>query len=363
LVKNPAFAMFLEGIATRGPDSFYVGPNSQAIVATVSGSLRNPSPMALGDIATYEAKPRTSVCGTYRGYLICGMGPSSSGGTTVFETLKQLERFDLTALGPSSATGWHLIAESMRLAYADREQFLGDADYVSVPVAGLMDPTYLASRSALISPDRTMANVTAGNPPGAPKVTCAAAPVEERGTSHFVAVDSAGNVASETSTIESPFGSGLMVSGYYLNNELTDFNLAPDKNGCPTANRVEGGKRPRSSMSPTIVWGPDGHVRLAVGAAGGVTIPAQVLKAIIGVIDWHLTAQQAIALPTIFAPGGDTVFVERGTALEAMIPKLQALGHQVQVRDPSFKANAIEWVGGRWVGAADPRSEGAALAE
>jgi gamma-glutamyltranspeptidase/glutathione hydrolase len=363
LVKNPAFAMFLEGIATRGPDSFYVGPNSQAIVATVRGSLRNPSPMALGDIATYEAKPRTSVCGTYRGYLICGMGPSSSGGTTVFETLKQLERFDLTALGPSSATGWHLIAESMRLAYADREQFLGDADYVSVPVAGLMDPTYLASRSALISPDRTMANVTAGNPPGAPKVTCAAAPVEERGTSHFVAVDSAGNVASETSTIESPFGSGLMVSGYYLNNELTDFNLAPDKNGCPTANRVEGGKRPRSSMSPTIVWGPDGHVRLAVGAAGGVTIPAQVLKAIIGVIDWHLTAQQAIALPTIFAPGGDTVFVERGTALEAMIPKLQALGHQVQVRDPSFKANAIEWVGGRWVGAADPRSEGAALAE
>jgi gamma-glutamyltranspeptidase/glutathione hydrolase len=363
LVKNPAFATFLEGIAARGPDSFYVGPNSQAIVATVNGGPRNPSQMAPGDIATYEAKPRTSVCGTYRGYRICGMGPSSSGGTTVFETLKQLERFDLTALGPNSPTAWHLIAESMRLAYADREQYLGDADYVSVPVAGLMDPAYLASRSALISPDRTIAKVAAGNPPGAPKVVCAAAPIEERGTSHFVAVDSAGNVASETSTIESPFGSGLMVSGYYLNNELTDFNLAPDKNGCPTANRVEGGKRPRSSMSPTIVWGPDGHVRLAVGAAGGATIPAQVLKAIIGVIDWHLTAQKAIALPTIFAPGGDTVFVERGTYLEGMVQQLHTLGHTVQVRDPSFKANAIEWVRGRWVGAADPRSEGAALAE
>jgi gamma-glutamyltranspeptidase/glutathione hydrolase len=363
LVKNPAFAAFLEGIAARGPDSFYVGPNAQAIVATVNGSPRNPSQMALGDIATFEGKPRTSVCGTYRGYKICGMGPSSSGGTTVFETLKQLERFDLTKLGPNSPTAWHLIAESMRLAYADREQYLGDADYVSVPVAGLMDPTYLATRAALISPDRTIQNVVAGNPPGAPKVACAGAPVEERGTSHFVAVDAAGNVASETSTIESPFGSGLMVSGYYLNNELTDFNLVPDKNGCPTANRVEGGKRPRSSMSPTIVWGPDGHVRLAVGAAGGATIPAQVLKAIIGVVDWHLSAQQAIALPVIFAPGGDTVFVERGTYLEAMAPQLQALGHKVQVRDPSFKANAIEWVNGSWVGAADPRSEGAAVSQ
>jgi gamma-glutamyltranspeptidase/glutathione hydrolase len=363
LVKNPAFAAFLEGIAARGPDSFYVGPNAQAIVATVNGSPRNPSQMALGDIGTYEGKPRTSVCGTYRGYKICGMGPSSSGGTTVFETLKQLERFDLTKLGPNSPTAWHLIAESMRLAYADREQYLGDADYVSVPVAGLMEPTYLARRSALISPDKTIANVVAGTPPGAPKVACAGAPVEERGTSHFVAVDSEGNVASETSTIESPFGSGLMVSGYYLNNELTDFNLAPEKNGCPTANRVEGGKRPRSSMSPTIVWGPEGHVRLAVGAAGGATIPAQVLKAIIGVVDWHLSAQQAIALPVIFAPGGDTVFVERGTSLEGMVPQLQALGHQVEVRDPSFKANAIEWVNGRWVGAADPRSEGAAVSQ
>jgi gamma-glutamyltranspeptidase/glutathione hydrolase len=291
------------------------------------------------------------------------MGPSTSGGTTVFETLKQLERFNLSALGPNSPVAWHLIAESMRLAYADRDRYLGDMDYVPVPVAGLMDPSYLASRSALISPDRTIANVTAGNPPGAPKATCTAAPIDERGTSHFVAVDGQGDVASETSTIESVFGSGLMVNGYYLNNELTDFNIVPTKDGCLTANRVEGGKRPRSSMSPTIVWGPDGHVRLAIGAAGGATIPAQVLKAIIGVIDWHLTAQQAIALPTVFAPGGDKVFVERGTYLEAMIPQLQALGQNVQAMPPGFKANAIEWVDGHWIGAADPRSEGAAVAQ
>ena len=362
LVKNPAFATFLEGIAARGPDSFYVGPNAQAIVATVNGSPLHPSQMTTGDVSTYEAKPRTPVCGTYRGYRICGMAPSSSGGIAVFQTLKQLERFNLSALGPNSPTAWHLIAESMRLAYADREQYLGDSDYVSVPVAGLMDPAYLARRSALISPERTMTIAPAGNPPGAPKQTCKPAPVEERGTSHFVAVDAQGNVASETSTIESIFGSGLMVSGYFLNNELTDFNIIPGKDGCLTANRVEGGKRPRSSMSPTIVWGPDGHVRLAVGAAGGATIPAQVLKAIIGVVDWHLTAQQAIALPVIFAPE-DTVYVERGTFLETMAPQLQALGHKVQVRGPSFKANAIEWANGRWAGGADPRSEGAVVSQ
>src|SRR6185369_9458258 len=179
----------------------------------------------------------------------------------------------------------------------------------------------------------------------------------EAGTSHFVAVDRWGNVASETSTIESGFGSGLMVNGYYLNNELTDFSLTPTNNGVPVANRVEGGKRPRSSMSPTIVYGPDGRVRLAVGAAGGATIIAQVAKAIIGVIDWHLSAQDALALPQIMG-WGNRVTVERGTWLEGLVPQLQAMGHQVILVAPGYKANAIERVNGRWIGAADPRSEG-----
>ena len=362
LVKNPAFADFLDGIAKRGAEAFYAAPNAQDIVAAVNQSPVNPSQMTVGDIASYKAIQRAPVCGTYRGYRICGMGPSSSGGLAVFETLKQLERFDLTALGPNSPVAWHLIAESMRLAYADRELYLGDPGYVSGPTAGLMDSAYLAKRSALISMDRAMPSVAAGHPAGAPKLTCTTGPVPERGTSHFVAVDAAGNVASETSTIEDIFGSGLMVSGYYLNNELTDFNIVPDKDGCLTANRVQPGKRPRSSMSPTIVWDPKGRVRLAVGAAGGPTIPAQVLKAIIGVIDWHYSAQQAIALPVIFALG-DTVYLEKGTFLETMAPQLQAMGHTVQVRAPGFKANAVEWVNGHWAGGADPRSEGAAVSQ
>jgi gamma-glutamyltranspeptidase/glutathione hydrolase len=363
IVKNPAFAALLDKLARLGPDSFYVGPNAQAIAATVSNAPHNPAPMTTGDIASYEAKPRPPVCGMYRIYRICGMGPSSSGGFTVYATLKQLERFNLSALGPNSPTAWHLIAESERLAYADRDKYLADEDFVRVPLAGLMDPAYLAKRSALISPTATIASVHAGMPAGA-DVTCSPARQPERGTSHFVAVDRWGDVASETSTIESSFGSGLMVNGYYLNNELTDFSFVPEKDGCPVANRVEGGKRPRSSMSPTIVYGPDGHVVLAVGAAGGSTIPAQVIKTIIGVLDFHLPANQAIALSMIYAPD-DTVFVESGTPLEAMIPRLKALGHtDVRTIPPgTFKANAIEWLNGRWAGGADPRSEGVAVSE
>jgi gamma-glutamyltranspeptidase/glutathione hydrolase len=362
VVRNPALASFLEQLASRGPDSFYVGPNARGIVAAVNGAARNPSQMTPGDLASYDARRRPPACGKYRRHRICGMGPPSSGETTVFAILKQLERFDLATLGPGSPTSWHLIAESMRLAFADRDAYLADPDFVPVPTAGLIDPGYLAARSALIAPDRTLASVTAGVPAGAPKVTPGLT-IDVPSTSHFVAVDRWGEVASLTSTIESAFGSGLMVNGYYLNNELTDFSIVPAKAGVAVANRVEPGKRPRSSMSPTIVYGPDGKVRLALGAAGGATIIAQVAKAIIGVIDWQLTAQQAIALPVIYAPG-DTVFVERGSSHEAMMPALRALGHaRVELREPGFKANAIERAGGRWVGAADPRSEGAALSE
>ena len=362
LVKNPAFAAFLEKLAKLGPDSFYVGPNARTIAAAVSGAPHNPAPMTTGDFSSYEAKPRPPVCGTYRGYRVCGMGPSSSGGFTVLATLKQLERFNLSALGPQSPTTWHLIAESERLAYADRDKYLADEDFVHVPLAGLIEPAYLERRSALISPTSTTA-VQPGTPAGA-GITCTPASQPERGTSHFVVVDRWGDVASETSTIESSFGSGLMVNGYYLNNELTDFSFEPEKDGCPVANRVEGGKRPRSSMSPTIVYAPDGHVVLAVGAAGGSTIPAQVIKTVIAAIDFHLPPQEAIGLPMIYAPG-DTLFVESGTFLEGMIPQLQALGHaSVRTLPPgTYKANAIEWVDGKWVGGADPRSEGVALSE
>ncbi|WP_372730220.1 gamma-glutamyltransferase [Novosphingobium sp.] len=363
LVRNPALAATLETIAARGADSFYTGDNATLLATKVGTAPRNPAPMTTADLAAYKAVERPAVCGQYRQYRICGMGPPSSGATTVYAILKQLERFDMKALGPADPTAWHLITESQRLAYADREQYAADADFVSVPVKGLIDPAYLAARSALISPSATMPSALPGTPPGATLAFARPAHQEEHGTTHFVTVDRWGNSTSYTSTIEGPFGSGLMVGGYYLNNELTDFNIVPEKDGKPTANRVEGGKRPRSSMAPTLVYGPDGKLRLAVGAAGGTTIPAQVAKAIIGVLDWNLSARDAIALPTVFAPGGETVFVEKGTSLEAMIPALQALGHaKIMARNPSFKANAIEHLDGVWRGAADPRSEGAAVA-
>jgi gamma-glutamyltranspeptidase/glutathione hydrolase len=361
ILRNPELAATLEQIARLGPDWFYVGPNAQALVETARNSPRNPAVIETGDLAAYQVHERPAVCGTYRGYRICGMGPPSSGGLTVFQILKQLERFDLSALGPDSPVAWHLIAESGRLAYADRDTFIGDPDYVDVPIAGMMDETYLAGRSALISPDHALAEARAGNPPGAPARTTAAS-AEVRSTTHFVVVDRAGNVASYTSTVEGPWGSGLTVGGYVLNNELTDFTFAPVRDGAPVANRPEGGKRPMSSMSPTIVYNPDGSIRLAVGAAGGPTIIAQVAKAIIGVLDWRMSAQEAIAQPFILG-WGDRVLVERGTRLEAMAPQLRAMGHQVVPIPSGFKANAIERVDGRWIGAADPRSEGVAIPE
>ena len=233
MVRNPAFADLSREARAARSGQLLRRPNAQAIAAAVSGAPHNPAPMTTGDIASYKAKPRPPVCGTYRGYRICGMGPSSSGGFTVFATLKQLERFDLSALGPHSPTAWHLIAESERLAYADRDKYLADEDFVRVPLAGLMDPAYLASRSALISPTATMAERAGGLARRAPRRLCTPAPQPERGTSHFVAVDRWGDVASETSTIESIFGSGLMVNGYYLNNELTDFSFVPGEGRLP----------------------------------------------------------------------------------------------------------------------------------
>lgn len=361
-VRNPALAALLARIAREGPGAFYAGANARALVARVNTAPTEPAPLSQADLAAYAAPLREPLCGIYRRWRICGMGPPSSGATTVFAILKQLERFDLAALGPDSPVAWHLIAESMRLAYADRDRWIGDPGFVAVPATGLMDPSYLAARSALIDPARSLALVRPGTPPGAQGLARAdTAPTEEHGTTHFVAVDRWGTAVSYTNTIEGPFGSGLMVNGYFLNNELTDFNFAPEDGGRPAANAVGPRKRPRSSMAPTLVYDEAGHLRLAVGAAGGATIPAQVAKAIIGVLDWHLSARAAIALPVLFAPG-DTVFVEKGSAHEALIPALRALGHvDVQVRESSFKANAIEATPTGLVGAADPRSEGAAV--
>lgn len=365
LVRNTALADTLDRVAREGSKAFYTGANAAAIAAKVAFAPHNPAPLTEADVNAYVAKDRVPVCGSYRGYRVCSMGPPSSGATTVLATLIQLERFDLKALGKDNPGAWHLIAESQRLAYADRARFAADADFVPVPVAGMIDTSYLAGRSALIDPGTSISKASAGIPPGAENLSFADSTLQpEYGTSHFSVIDRAGNAVSYTSTIESSFGSGIVVGGYFLNNELTDFDMNPEINGRIVANRVEGGKRPRSSMSPTLVFSPDGRLRLVVGAAGGVTIPAQVIRAIIGVIDWDLSAQEALALPVIFAPGTEIIFVERGTFLESMIPALNALGHaQVSARALPLKANAIELRGSQPWGGADPRSEGKAVSE
>ena len=359
VVKNPELAAFYGKIAQLGPNYFYAGPSAQTLVATVNGAARNPSKMTTGDLAAYHVKETPPICGAYRGYRICGMGRPSSGLTVVLLILKQLERFDMAKLGKDSPVAWHLFAESSRLAYADRDTWLGDPDYVQVPVDGLLAADYIASRSALISPDSTMASIAPGQPAGAPAMKRAELQ-PEHGTSSLTAVDRWGNVAQATVTIESVFGSGQSMNGIFLNNQLTDFNLNPERDGYLTANRVEGGKRPRSSMSPLIVYDPAGKVRLAIGAAGGSTIIAQVAKAVIGVVDWKLTAQDAISLGLLYAPVPGGV-AEKGTQLEAMLPALAALGERLQLAPLGLKANAIEWRDGQWAGAADPRSEGVSM--
>ncbi len=361
-VRNPELATTLRLLAKKGARAFYTKENAAALAQAVSNAPRNAVPMTVKDLAGYRAKLRKPVCMAYHIYTLCGMGPPSSGATTVFQLLGMLERFDLKAMGKDSPEAWHLIGEAMRLAYADRERYLGDADFVDVPVAGLLDKSYIAARSATLSPDRTLPAYEPGLPPGA-KPRTASVTADVPGTTHFVAVDARGQIASMTSTVEGPFGSQLVVKGYFLNNELTDFSFVPEERGAPIANRVEAGKRPLSSMSPTIVYGPDGKPIFTVGAAGGKTIIMQVAKALIARLDWGLSARDAIAAPMIYYSGG-VLQVEAGTSLAAMAVPLAQKGQMVMAVDmPRLKANAADLTPEGWVAAADPRSEGIALSE
>ncbi len=355
-VRVPALAETFRTLAAEGPSAMYDSETAAALAAYVAGETPQDGRMTAADIEGYTAKEREAVCAPYRTYRVCGMGPPSSGGTAVAQMLGQLERFDLAALGPQSPVFWHLFIESQRLAYADRELYSGDADFVEVPTSGLVDPSYMASRSALISPDTTIAKPEPGVPPGAPLARGDGPEEPENGTTHFSVVDRQGNAVSYTSTIEGAFGSGLHWRGFYLNNELTDFTLTPEENGKPVANRVEGGKRPRSSMAPTIVFDASGKPVLVIGAAGGPTIPVTVARAIIGVIDFRMGAQEALAMP--FAMSfGDTLLIEEGSALAAMKDQLTALGHKsIRMGAAPIKANALgRRTDGTWEVATEPR--------
>lgn len=359
IIKNPDIVFTLETVATNGTAGFYETGYAAELANIVKLATPRKGGMTKADVTGYVAKEREPVCGMYRDYKICGMGPPSSGAVAVLQILGQLERFDLAALGVDNPTTWHLFLESQRLAYADRELYLADGDFVDVPVKGLIDPSYLAQRSALIDPTKALSSVEAGIPAGAPTIAWADGdePVEN-GTSHFAVVDSTGTMVSYTSTIEGPFGSGLIFGGFYLNNELTDFSRSPEVDGRMVANRVEGGKRPRSSMAPTVVYSPDGKPFAAIGAAGGTTIPVQTARGIIGLIDFNLSAEDALGLPLLMA-FGDNVLVEEDTWFEDQIEVFKAFGHnQITARNPPLKAGAVYWNGNEWISARDPRLNG-----
>lgn len=362
-LRNPALAATLRDIAAHGPDAFYTGATARAIVTAVRTAPRNPGDMTLSDMAAYRAQDRDPVCFNYRVYRLCGMGPPSSGATTVFAIMGMIESFDMKAMGRDNPMSWHVIAEAMRLAYADRDTYVADPDVVDVPVAGLLDEQYLAARSRLISPFTVATSYAAGTPPGAqPRTTAVAGEVPS--TSHFVAVDRSGNLATMTSTVEGVFGSQLVAAGMVLNNELTDFSLSPMRGGAPVANRVEGGKRPRSSMSPTIVYDASGQPILAVGSAGGPRIIMHVVKTLIGVLDFGLSVDQAIALPNLYMAGDGDILenTELGTT---MAPQLARFGRPVIASELGSKLNAAQRDadGSGWTGAADPRSVGAVAAQ
>jgi gamma-glutamyltranspeptidase/glutathione hydrolase len=329
------------------------------MVDSVTGAPLNRGDMAMSDLAAYKAKEQAAVCGPYRVYVICGMGPPSSGATTVLQILGTLSEFDLKSLGKDNAQSWHLIAEAMKLAYADRQKYLADDAFVDIPVAGLLDPDYVASRSSLIDPEKARADYPAGNPPGAVSRTDAVSS-EVAGTTHFTAVDKNGNIANMTSTIEGPFGSQLISGGFFLNNELTDFTFAPEQNGAPVANRVEAGKRPLSSMSPTLVFDANGKAVMALGSAGGKRIIMHVTKTLIGVLDFDLPLREAIALSNIYFQGR-SILVEDGTPLAAMATDLSKYGADVKISDEGSKVNGAQLTSNGWQGAADPRSEGVAI--
>jgi len=364
LLKNAALAHTYRTLAADGADAFYGGEIAQDIVATVAKAPRAPGPLVLADLTNYRAKGRTPICRGYRGHRICGMGPPSSGGLTTLMILGILESFDLGSEVPGSVSTLHLISEASRLAFADRDAYMGDADFIEVPITGLLEDSYLKQRAQMIEPARAMA------PPEAGKLAGWSGPIPGReatlaqpSTSHFTVVDGDGNVVAMTSSVEFAFGSHLMVRGFLLNNQLTDFSFRPTKDGAPVANRVEGGKRPRSSMSPTIVLDGQNNFRAAVGSPGGPNIIGYVAKTLIGVLDWGLDIQQAISLPNHISRGGP-LYVEAGSSYEGQVDGLTALGHDARGRRLNSGLHGIARAAdGSLQGGADPRREGLAIGD
>lgn len=360
ILQNPQYADTLLTLADQGAAGFYTGPVAADIVRAVSTAPGNPGVLSQIDLALYSVRERDAVCAPYRGLDVCGMGPPSSGALTVGQILGLLEGYDLAALGPDNPESWRLIGDASRLAFADRGRYMADSDYVPMPVKGLVDPDYLAERAQLLAGDDALPEVAPGNPTFDHASNWADdESIELPSTSHISIVDQFGNVLSMTTTIENGFGSRLMVRGFLLNNELTDFSFRSHNDGVPIANRLEPGKRPRSSMAPTIVM-RDGKPVLAIGSPGGSRIIGYVAKSIIAWADWGMNIQQALAFPHAVNRFG-TYDLETGTKAGDMQGDLEAMGYEVNLRDLTSGLHAILIQEGGLQGAADPRREGIAL--
>ena len=370
VLKNPALAKTLRDIARGGADAFYKGRIARDIAAKVKSHPTNPGLLTSTDIANYRPKVREPVCSDYRAFTVCGMPPPSSGGIAVAQMLGMFETRDMARLAPVDGVpgvdAVHLFSEVGRLAYADRNRYAADADFVPLPgrgVPSLIDKAYLAQRAGLIK-ERSMGEAPAGTPPGMEVAWGTDNAIETPSTSHLVVVDGQGAGLSMTTTIEDAFGSRQMVGGFLLNNQLTDFSFdSVDANG-PIANRVEPGKRPRSAMSPTIVFDKKtGKLVLAVGSPGGPAIINYVAKVLVGTLDWGLNVQQAISLPNFGSRNGPTE-LEAARFPQATVDALKARGHAVRQSEQNSGLHGImrlpihgePW----WFGGADPRREGVA---
>lgn len=361
LLRNPALAETLRTLAEEGPQALYAGTFASDFAERAAAGPLWAGDLTAVDVAGYRAQTRAALCGRYREWTVCGAPPPSSGGVAVLQILGMLERFPLDELGPDSADAIHLIAEASRLAFADREWYLGDPDFVDVPVAGLIDRNYLARRATRIDPSRTRRDM----PPGAPRSGGGVAadarpefPAEKTGTSHFSIVDADGNLVALTSSNEAPFGARRSTRGVLLNNQLTDFSfdpLLPD--GSPHPNAIAPGKRPRSSMSPVMVFDSDGEMRLVIGSRGGARIIGYVVKTLIGVLDWGLDVQDAIALPN-FGHRGRSLELERGTTVTRHRAALEAMGHDVTLVRMTSGLHGVERTPDGLRGGADPRLDG-----
>ena len=358
---NPDYAETLRTIAEEGAGAFYEGPIAEAIVETVQNAP-NPGLLAEEDLALYEVVERPAVCVDYRDAEVCGMGPPSSGALTVGQILGMLGSYDLASMGPDSPEAWRLIGDASRLAFADRGRYMADSDYVPVPTDGLVAPEYLDFRATLLSGDDALPEVTAGEPEWDHAALWGDdASLELPSTSHISIMDGEGNALSMTTTIENGFGSRLFVRGFLLNNELTDFSFETHEDGTPIANRVEPGKRPRSSMAPTIVR-QEGEPVLVVGSPGGSRIIGYVVQAVIAHLDWGLDVQQAVAQPHLVNRFG-TYDIEEGTSATDLEAPLQEMGFETEVTDLTSGLHAIAVGEGGLSGGADPRREGIALGE